>query len=424
MKVKKYDIINEQVLSKVHQSGLRVYIMPKKGFGKSYATFATNFGSVDNVFMRNGEKVVLPDGIAHFLEHKVFEEPDYNVFAEFSKLGASANAYTSFDLTTYLFSATDNFYDSLKILLSYVQNPYFTDENVAKEQGIIGQEIGMYDDDPEWNVFFNMLRAMYKKHSINIDIAGSVKSISEITKETLYKCYESFYNPANMVLFIVGDVEPDKVWDVVEECIKTAPRPEVEVIREAESDEINMPTITQNFCVAKPIFCMGFKEKPMDDPVWADAVYTILLEMLFGKSSELYQSLYNEGLINAAFSASYSAGKEYAFVEMSSESDNPEKVRDIILGYVAEIKKNRLLKEDFERIKRALYGKVLRSLNSVDSIANQFISMIMRGGDYPEFAQTINKVTFEDIENLLQGALDQTKCVLSVVKATEEGCES
>jgi len=423
MKVKKYDIINEQVFSKVHESGLKVYIMPKKGFGKSYATFATNFGSVDNVFMCDGEKVTLPDGIAHFLEHKVFEEPDYNVFAEFSKLGASANAYTSFDLTTYLFSATENFYESLKILLSYVQNPYFTDENVKKEQGIIGQEIGMYDDDPEWNVFFNMLRAMYKRHSINIDIAGSVESISEITKETLYKCYNSFYNPANMILFVVGDVEPDRIWATVEECIKVNPRPEVKVIRESEPDEINIPEITQNFCVAKPIFCMGFKEKPMENPVWADAVYTLLLEMLFGKSSKLYQSLYNDSLVNASFSASYSAGKEYAFVEMSSESDHPEKVRDKILEYVAETKRKGLLKDDFERVKRSLYGKVLRSLNNVDAIASEFISMLMRGGDYPEFAQTISKVTFEDVENLLQSALDETKCVLSVVKAAEEGCE-
>lgn len=414
MEIKTYDLINEKLYHYVHESGLNVYVMPKKDFGKSYASFATNFGSVDNVFTFNGEETVLPDGVAHFLEHKMFEEPDRNIFADFAALGASANAYTSFDMTTYLFSATANFYESLKVLLGYVQNPYFTDENVSKEQGIIGQEIGMYNDDPSWNVFFNMLRAMYKNHSINKDIAGSVESIAKIDKDLLYKCHDAFYNPGNMVLFVVGDVCPEKVVELVCDNIKLKSRPDIKVKEKTEPREILKPYIEQAFSIAKPMFCLGFKEIPSQTPVRTEAQFMILLEMLFGKSSEIYQKMYDSELIDAGFVASYSAGKGYSFVEMSGESNNPQKVRDKVLEYLSKIRSGSLNEKDFIRTKNSVYGKILRSLNSVEGISGEFLSMLLRGGDFLSLAEEIKNTTLTEVEKLLGDTLSADRSVLSV----------
>ena len=213
--MKTYPTIGEELYTFTHKSGLRVFVLPKKGFNKSFAIFAADFGSVNNVFSCDGVKIRVPDGVAHFLEHKLFEEEEGNVFEKFSALGASANAYTSFDMTGYLFSATRNVYESLEVLIQFMQNPYFTDENVEKEKGIIGQEIDMYRDDPSWNCFFEGLRAMYEKHPIRIDIAGSGESIAKIDKTLLYQCYNAFYAPENMILFVGGDVEAERVRETV-----------------------------------------------------------------------------------------------------------------------------------------------------------------------------------------------------------------
>lgn len=270
MEIKRYydEQLNEEMLSAVHESGLRVYVFPKQGFQKYYAIYGTEYGSVDSVFQVPGdtEMTRVPDGIAHYLEHKMFEEEDGgDAFQRFALTGASSNAFTSFDMTAYLFSCTDKFYENLDILLDFVNHPHFTEENVAKEQGIIGQEIKMYEDDPEWRVFFNTLTALFHHNPVKIDIAGTVESISKITPELLYRCYNTFYNPANMVLVLVGDVDIDEAMKYVDKHID-AKRNLGQISRETvtEPKERVKERITQNLVVSQPLFRIGFKDNNMD----------------------------------------------------------------------------------------------------------------------------------------------------------------
>lgn len=216
MKQIPYPHLQETLYTEKMPGGLQVFILPKAGFKKTYATFTTRYGSVDNHFQVEGrEEIRVPDGIAHFLEHKMFEEPTGDIFSNFANKGASANAFTSFDRTTYLFTATEHIEDNLTTLIDFVQHPYFTDENVEKEKGIIGQEIQMYRDNPDWRSYYGLIEAMYSKHPIRIDIAGTVESISKITKGTLYECYNTFYHPSNMILFVVGGINPESIMELI-----------------------------------------------------------------------------------------------------------------------------------------------------------------------------------------------------------------
>ena len=266
----KFDVIyNEKIGEKLyvttHKSGLKVCVMPKRDYVKTYAVIGTDFGSVNNKFISFGEneEITVPDGIAHFLEHKMFEQPDgSNVFESFARFGANANAYTSFDVTAYLFETSENVIENLEILLDYVQKPYFTDENVLKEQGIIAQEIKMYDDEPSWRLMMNFLSAMYHKHPVRIDIAGSVESISKITKETLYKCYNTFYDMSNMALFVVGNVSPEEIAECVEKNIlsEKAPDGKISKIFEDEPVTVLKKTAYQKLSVSVPSFMFGYKD--------------------------------------------------------------------------------------------------------------------------------------------------------------------
>ena len=258
-----YNNINEKVYQYSHSSGLKAFVIPKKGYQKKYATFATNYGSIVNRFIIPGqsEEIRVPDGIAHFLEHKLFEQEDGSVIDKFSALGSNPNAYTSFNQTVYLFSCTDKFHENFELLLNYVQNPYLTDENVEKEKGIIGQEIRMYRDNPEWRVYFNLLAALYKNHPVKIDIAGTIESIADINKENLYLCYNTFYHPSNMVIIVVGDVDPDKVFENIETAIKVKTNPgEIKRIFEEEPEEINSPNIKQKYFFSITLFYIGLKD--------------------------------------------------------------------------------------------------------------------------------------------------------------------
>ena len=260
-----YDKFKETLYFGTHDSGLKVYVMPKMGYSKCYAIIGTHFGSIDSVFTVAGEaeQTILPDGVAHFLEHKMFEQPDGgNVFGEFAKYGANANAFTSNTMTAYLFECTENPVENLKILLDYVSKPYFTEENVAKEQGIIGQEIKMYDDDPDWRCAINLLGAMYENHPIKNDIAGSVESIAKIDKDLLYKCYDNFYNMANMILFVIGDINEQDMGNCVEEMIKSYKILDNLPIRDYgnEPKRVLKNTIHQTMDVSVPSFMLGYKD--------------------------------------------------------------------------------------------------------------------------------------------------------------------
>ncbi len=417
-------VLGETLFHRIHRSGLNVYILPKKGYSKSYAVFATRYGSVDSKFIVPGEQEVteVPDGIAHFLEHKLFEEEEGNVFEKFSRLGASANAFTSFNITAYLFYCTDYFYENLDILLNFVQNPYFTDESVQKEQGIIGQEIRMYEDDPHWRVYFNLLGALYHCHPVRKDIAGTIESISKINKDILYKCYNTFYNPSNMLLFIAGDVNPDEVWEHVEKCIKVCDRTKsgIKRIYPEEPEIINQPKVEQKLSVSIPLFQIGFKDNDIgyggERLLRKDIVTRILLEMVLGKSTVLYQDLYEKGLINDTFESDFTAEIDYGFTILGGESSQPEKVQQYILEEIDRLRSRGLEKNEYERIKKVIYGRFIRQFNNIEGIANNFMANLFKDIDLLNYIDVFETITLDDVNERLVNHFKPENMALSVVR--------
>ncbi len=402
-----------------HDSGLTIYVYPKEGYSSTYAIFGTKYGSINNCFkVDNGETVSVPDGIAHYLEHKLFESEDGDAFSRYAKTGANANAYTSFDKTCYLFSCTDNFEESLEILLDFVQSPYFTKETVAKEQGIIGQEIKMYDDSPSWRVMFNMLMNMYKTHPVRIDIAGTVDSIAKITPEYLYTCYNTYYNLNNMVLCVAGNTDVDTVLKIADKMLKKSEYHEIDNIFEEEPDEVLSPYVEQKLPVGLPLFNLGFKEKAgkkrVDEKTLAHS--EILLFLLASSTSKLYRKLMDENLINASFSYEFFEGEGFLGTIFSGESHNPKKVAEIIKAYIEELKVSGIDEEEFEIAKRATYGDAVSALNSTDHIANIITDFDFSDRELYTYLDAIADATLEDITKRLSAMLDVTKTTLSVIR--------
>ncbi len=410
---------------KKHESGLDIYIMPKKGYNSSYAIFGTKYGSVDSEFIVPGdsEPTKVPDGIAHYLEHKMFDLPDGSiVFDKFSKYGADANAFTSFNQTAYLFSATSNLCENLEILLDYVQTPYFTPESVQKEQGIIGQEIRMYDDNASWRLFFNFLGLLYNNNPVKIDIAGTVESIARIDSELLYKCYNTFYNLSNMTLFVIGGLDVDKTLETIEKNIKSNVPfdEEIKRIYPEEPKAVAGRYKEQVISVAAPVFMMGWKD---NDVGYAGRQLfkkmiemEILTEMIFGKGSRLYNELYNEGLINQSFSFEYSPQVNYGYTAVEGESKEPQAVYDRITQYVEGLRKTGLSRDDFDRIKKVVWGDFIRAFGDIEGYAHTFLSMSFMDIDYFDFYDVYSEIAFEDVEKRFMQQLDNECCVLSVVK--------
>ena len=405
-----------------HETGLGVFVIPKKGCVKKYATFATKFGSVNNSFVPLGEKaaITIPDGVAHFLEHKMFEQPDgSDAFGEFSKYGANANAFTSFNHTVYLFSCTENFEDSLRHLISFVQTPYFTKENVAKEQGIIGQEIRMYDDDGQWLCMFNMLKALYHKNPVRIDIAGTVESISAIDEEILYKCYNTYYNPSNMVVCVVGDVDPEEVFDIVDKTVvKDRATGRVESIFTDEPKEICKKYVEATSSVSIPLFNIGFKDnylKEGDDLLKREIAVEIISRMLFGRSSKLFTELYEEGLINESFGTDNSTEQEFACAVICGESDDPHKVKERILSALNTIHAQGFDESEFDRVKKAFFGSYLRGFNNVETIGNLVTRYILAGINIFNFEDVFSKVDYEYITEVFKEIFTEENMAMSVV---------
>lgn len=420
------DILKEEVYYEKLQNGLDVYFMPKRGFMKKYAILATNYGSNDLEFVPIGEdkKIRVNEGIAHFLEHKMFEQPDGgDAFDKFSKLGVNANAFTNFTMTAYLFSATENFYESLEHLIDYVQTPYFTDENVEKEKGIIAQEIKMYNDDPDWNVYFNCLKAMYVNYPARIDIAGTVDSIYKITKEELYKCYNTFYNPGNMALFVVGDLDVEKVIDVtkksnnykVDKLSKS-----IERFYPEEPESVKEKEVIEKFPISMPMFNIGFKDSNVGlkgkELLRKEIVTDILVGMLFKKGSKLYEDLYMQGLINENFGAGFSSQVDYAFSIIAGDSKEPKKVKEIILHYIEKSKKEGLSKEEFERTKKKKIGSFIKCFDSINFIGNSFISYVFKDINLLDYLDIIKDITFEEVEERLKEHFKEEYCVISIVE--------
>ncbi|MBE6779443.1 MAG: insulinase family protein [Ruminococcaceae bacterium] len=403
-----------------HESGLKIYILEKPLYNSAYAIFGTKYGSIDNCFSVNGEKVEVPEGIAHFLEHKLFESEDGDAFTRYAETGAYANAFTSFDKTCYLFSCSSRFYDNLEILLDFVQSPYFTAATVEKEQGIIGQEIRMYDDSPGWRVMFNMLLGMYKNHPVRIDIAGTTDSIAEITDELLYKCYNTFYNPQNMFLCIAGNVNTEKILKMVENGIKPKEKFDLCRIMPTEPDEVLQPEIVQALEVATPMFCFGYKENADSMPTVKERICTaVLLEMIAGDASPLYKSLTEQGLINDEFSFEYFNGPGYSAVIFEGESSNPKKVADEIKAEINRLKEEGLNKKLFTAIRSGLYGNAIRGFNSIENIAMGLVDCAMNDTDLFDDVKYLKAITVDDVYKRLS-RLDDDKTVLSVIVPKEK----
>ena len=408
-----------------HPSGLKIMICPKEGFHSTYAVIGTHFGSINSTFIHNGATVKVPDGTAHYLEHKLFESEEGDAFSRYARTGASANAYTTFDVTCYLFSCTERFKESLEILFDLMQSPYFTPETVAKEQGIIGQEIKMYADNPDWKVNMNLLQAMYQKHPINTDIAGTVESIAEITPEILYECYHSYYNLNNMILCIAGDVDPEEVLEVADAKLRRDEPVQTESVFPEEPYGVGQTYIEQTLPVAVPSFALGFKERAGKEFASTKEMLctSILLEAFAGESSALYRRLLDEKMINSSFGSEYWEGCGYRAVFFGGESKMPLEVAEIIKEAVRELHQNGIAQEEFEIAKRCVYGRIARSFDSTFSIASTMINDEFTGRDSLNASEQIAAITLEDVNRRLRDQLDPDNCCLSVIKGIEAADE-
>ena len=407
-----------------HPSGLKILVYPKKNYAATYAVFGTRYGSIDTEFRLNGEEkfTCVPEGIAHFLEHKLFESEDLDAFERYAKTGASANAYTSFDKTCYLFSCTGKFQESLEILLDFVTHPYFTEKTVQKEQGIIGQEIQMCRDEAGWEALFSLLRAMYKTHPVRIDIAGTVESIAEITPELLYKCYETFYNFSNMVLCVAGNVTPDEVLSVADRLLKPQKPIQIERKFHREPREVAESYTEETLSVAFPIFSLGFKEavETPERSLREILISDIILEAVAGKTSAFYSELLEAGLINTSFESEYFCGYGYAAWIFTGESPDGREVQKRITARIRALQETGISKADFERIRKKLYGRSIMQFNDIDGIANAMVSAYFCKEGLFDETEILQSLTLDEVNARLRTAL-QTDCAsLSVIKPEGE----
>jgi predicted Zn-dependent peptidase len=421
-------IENLQVKEKLYieklENGLTVMIIPKTGIRKKYVMWATHYGSIDNKFVIPGEEKVteVPDGIAHFLEHKMFEQENgTNSLDVLTALGVNANAYTTTNYTTYLFEATDNFYKALDELMDYVQHPYFTDENVEKEKGIIAQEINMYNDYPDREVYMNALKCMYKNNPITIDIAGTVESIQKIDKDVLYKCYNTFYNPSNMLMCFCGDFNPeDLIKEVKNRLVEKKPQGEIKRIYQEEPANIVEKRKEKTMEVSMPLFVIGIKDKlEKENIVKKHIAIEILLNMLIGKSSDLYKDLYQEELLISEPFVEYEFGEDYAHVAISGASKDPDKILEKLLEQINKMKKEGINEEDFNRIRNMLYGNAVKEFNSVSDIARMFVTDYFKGINSFDYLETYKQITMEYAKQVLENTFKEENTVISIIKGKE-----
>ena len=421
----KNERINESYKKYAHSSGLSIYIFPKK-MSAAYAIFGVRYGSIHSRFRSEDDKdwTTVPDGIAHFLEHKLFVcEDGSDAFERFSDYGADANAYTSFNKTCYLFSCTDRFYDSLGELLDFVTHPYFTKESVENEIGIISEEIKMYDDNPSDRCFYGMLEGMYKNHSIRRNICGTTETISKITPELLYDAYEKFYRLDNMALVICGNVSEDEVLRLVDKRLpkRSDERPAIIYENENlyESSEVFIPYVEQKMQVSKPLFKIGIKDT--DIPADArerqrkEAKMAILNEMLFSSSMDLYANLIEKDMISPALSYGYTIDESFAYNAISGESDDPRAVLEEILSHVEKLRQTGLSQEDFQRSKRVMYAEAVKSFDSVENIANNLFSFVCDGFELLSDTDIIEAITFEEICEIFKKSFNRESITLSSV---------
>ena len=424
MEKRVFDRVGEAMYHKKLENGLNVFVFPKPDFQKGYAFFAANYGGMDMRFCLDGTWHDTPAGVAHYLEHKMFDTEDGNALQELAANGASPNAFTSNAITGYYFDSTEKFEENLRILLSFVSIPWFTQESVDKERGIIGQEIGMIEDDPHWKCYMNLMKALFQHHPIRVSVAGSVESIAEITPETLYACHKAFYDPANMVLCVAGPVDPEHICDVAREILPKEAGP----IAAKDYGEKERPRVAQSYIeermeVSAPIFQLGWKgDAPVngEDRLRQELVGGLALEVLLGSSTPLYAKLYREGLINQEFGYSYESSFGCAFLAADGESKAPEAVCAAVAAEAARIGREGVDPALWERVKKGVYGNRVRGLNSFENLCVGQAQAFFAGYDFLRFAEIFDSITQKEVEALIVDWVTGERTALSVVRAKEE----
>ena len=411
--------LGEKIYEDTLPNGLRIKVVPKRGFARSYAFFATDYGSMDTRFRLDGKDYVSPDGVAHYLEHKMFDMPDGNALQKMSQTGASPNAFTSYNITAYHFSCTSMFEENFRTLLQFVSQGYFTQESVEKERGIIAQEIKMYADNPASRVDENLFCAMYRNHPIRVPVAGTVESIQDITAQTLIDCHRAFYDPSNMVLCVVGDVDPRQIHDIALEILPKVPGGASErEYGEKEPAAPNQHTITQEMEVSMPMFSVGFKgaEVPKGPQrLRQEIIGDLAGEILCGKSSRLYQEMYESGLIDPGFGVSYSLVRELSMLCLGGDSENPQAVLDAVLQEAQRVVKEGVDEELFLRLKRSAVGRRIRGLDSFEGLCYRLALSDFDGYDYFTFPALYESITAEDVRQLIAREITPEQAVLSVI---------
>lgn len=418
--LREYPSLGERVYEKELSNGLLIRVVRKPGFSKAHAFLAVDYGSMDTTFSKCGATYSSPLGVAHYLEHKMFDMPDGNVMQLFSQYGGNPNAFTSYDITAYYVECTDHFRENLELLLRYVSTPYFTEESVEKERGIIAQEIRMYEDNPDSRVFENLASAMYASHPIRNSIAGTVESIGNITAQTLYDCYNGFYTPENMMLCVVGDIDPELVFALAESVLPKTAKGTLPT-RDYGAEEAMRPLTGESVCkmeVSRPMFCVGFKAEPArhgDDSMVQEIVGELAAELLIGESSRLYTELYEKNLIDPEFSCEYEGLKGMSMLSASGESDMPDAVCEAILKEAARIGRDGVDRELFQRLKRSAIGRRMRDLDSFDSICYKMCAYHFEGVDYFSFPALFRDVTEDRAAEFLQRVVTPERMAVSLV---------
>lgn len=409
MECKEFSQLKEKIYFEKLENGLHVYMIPKPGFNKTYATFTTKYGSIDNEFvpLNQTEMKHVPDGIAHFLEHKLFEKEDYDVFEKFSLHSASSNAFTSFTRTSYLFSCTSDLKENLTTLIDFVQSPYFTKETVEKEKGIIAQEIRMYDDNPDFKAYFGIINNLFKEHPVKIDIAGTVESIQDITAELLYECYHTFYHPSNMLLFVIGDFDVEEIIELVRQnqgaksYQKAKPIPREypieseEVVIKERSIEMEVQTAKVFLGIKDPVINRSGREL-----LKADLTTEIIFDLIFGGSSNYYETMLNEGLINDSFSYETTFEPSFGFSIVGGDTRYPDELATSLRKKLESIGEMSFDDNEFKRIKNKKMGRFLSALNSVEFIANQFTQYAFNDIDLFSILEILEEITIDDLHEM------------------------
>ena len=423
MKKKEFPQLGEAYFEQRLENGMMVRVVEKPGFAKKFAFVAANFGSIDTKFRLNGVSYETPDGVAHYLEHKMFDLPEGNAMELFAQNAGSNNAFTSYTMTAYYVECTEHFEENLSILLRMVTTPYFTDESVEKERGIIAQEIRMYDDSDGNVVQENLFRAMYLHHPARVAIAGTVESIQSITAQTLCDCHRAFYDPSNLILCVIGDVDAAKV---IEQAARETPKDSVGIAERdygpAEPMTAAQPRIEARMEVAMPTFAIGFKCEPADagnEPLRMEFLGSMAAELLAGESSALYTRLYESGLIDADFSVDYERMKGLALLEAAGDSDDPDAVLEALLEEAQRIARTGIDRAQFARLKKSMLGRRLRELDSFENTCYRICAVHMDGVDYYDYPAVFDTVTPEDVEQFLAAVVQRERAAISIVYPKE-----